>query len=43
MALREPSHRPQKTMAEGYACFVCALTILAAAAIALKWMMNLLP
>ncbi|WP_309644133.1 hypothetical protein [Phenylobacterium sp.] len=41
MALHEPDHHGSKTLAEGAVCFGCALAALAAAAVALQWMMSL--
>jgi hypothetical protein len=41
MALHQSPLR-QKTLRESYVCFACTLGLLAAAAIALKWMMTLL-
>ncbi|WP_293350198.1 hypothetical protein [Phenylobacterium sp.] len=42
MAFREPVHDAPKTLAEGAICFGCALAALAAAAVALQWMMGIL-
>lgn len=39
MAVREPIHHGSKTLAEGAVCFGCALAALAAAAVALQWLL----
>lgn len=42
MALHEPVHHAQKTLAEGVVCFACALGALALAAIVMRWALALI-
>jgi hypothetical protein len=43
MAVHEPTHHGSKTLAEGAVCFGCALAALAGAAVAIQWLMSVLP
>jgi hypothetical protein len=43
MAVHEPIHHAPKTLAEGAVCFGCALAALAGAAVAIQWLMSVLP
>jgi hypothetical protein len=43
MSMQIFAHRPHKTLAEGAVCFGCAAMILGAIAVALQWLLTLVP
>jgi len=44
MALHESAHHhPPKTLGESAVCFACAVGLLLAAAVAVQWVMQLVP
>jgi hypothetical protein len=43
MALHESAQHRPKTLGESAVCFGCAIGILAAAAVAVQWLLHLLP